>query len=889
MSGKSKTPGDLLSRLFFSMLPVQILIFAMGSINSIVDGAMAGRFIDASTVGVIGLFFPVIQIILALSSVILGGSTVLCGIYMGKGNLEDTKGIFSLNITVCIIIGVAFSGLCLLIPSQLATFLGANDSLKQSLSTYIVGYSFGIIPMLLSQQLASFLQMERQNSRGYVGIAGMIISNVVLDVLLVAVFKLGVWGLALATTISNFVYFIILVPYYFTSKAQLTYNIKNALWSDLIKLIGIGVPGALLVFCLSVRNVILNRILLTYAGNDGLSAQASFSMVSGIFLAFCLGNGSIVRMLVSVFVGEEDKDSMKKIIKIAMTKGLGLSVIVAAIIVLASPFITSIFFSDKNSNVYHLTYQLFVIYAFCIPLILMCQVATNYLQATGHFLFVNIQSVFDGFFSMLIPAVILAPVMGALGVWLANPIGIILTLLTVPLYSIIYWKRLPRNMDEVLFIKPDFGAAPEDSLDLPIRDMNDVADSSEKVQQFCEKHGIGKKAAMYSALSLEEMAGNVVRHGFSADNKKHALNIKTIYKRGDILLRIKDDCMPFDPVEMAELLTANEETNNIGIRMVQKIASDVNYQNLLGLNVLTIEIKEDNLASLESNDFLLEKTLLKMDKDLHSRFKDLVLVMQNVLSRYKAIFPEYTDHTELHSLTVIDACNRIIGEKQIEKLNADEIYILLAACYLHDVGMGISDKDYEEFSKKMGADYYFEEHPNDTKADFVRKYHHEFSALYIEKYADLYDIPSPEHVHAIKQIARGHRKTDLFDEREYPADYKLPNGNTVCLPYLAAVIRIADEIDVVASRNPMILYDISILTDEIEIEENKKLFAVKSMKMTEDTFLLLAEEKDESIITELEKMVTDMQEKLDYCRDVVEKRTQFKLSQKRILLNVIRR
>jgi hypothetical protein len=222
-------------------------------------------------------------------------------------------------------------------------------------------------------------------------------------------------------------------------------------------------------------------------------------------------------------------------------------------------------------------------------------------------------------------------------------------------------------------------------------------------------------------------------------------------------------------------------------------------------------------------------------------------------------------------------------------MNADEIYILLVACYLHDIGMGISEKDYEEFKDRLGGEYYFADHPDATKADFVRAYHNEFSGLYIEKYADLYDIPSPEHAYAIKQVARGHRKTDLFDEKEYPSDYRLPNGNTVCLPYLAALIRITDEIDVVASRNPLILYDISILTNEESIEYNKRLFAVKSMKMTEDTFLLLAEEKDEAIIKDLEDMVASMQEKLDYCRQVVEKRTPFKLTQKKILLNVIRR
>lgn len=34
---------------------------------------------------------------------------------------------------------------------------------------------------------------------------------------------------------------------------------------------------------------------------------------------------------------------------------------------------------------------------------------------------------------------------------------------------------------------------------------------------------------------------------------------------------------------------------------------------------------------------------------------------------YRRLFPEYTDHSELHSMTVIDFCNRLIGSEQIEK------------------------------------------------------------------------------------------------------------------------------------------------------------------------------------------------------------------------------
>ena len=62
----------------------------------------------------------------------------------------------------------------------------------------------------------------------------------------------------------------------------------------------------------------------------------------------------------------------------------------------------------------------------------------------------------------------------------------------------------------------------------------------------------------------------------------------------------------------------------------------------------------------------------------------------------------------------------------------------------------------------------------------------------------------------------------------------MPDGNTVCLPYLAALIRLADEIDVAAARNPRLLYDIESLTDEVEIIENKKVRAVRELAVTED-------------------------------------------------------
>ena len=569
--------NDMLRKIFFKLLPIQVMIIAMGSINSIVDGVIAGRFIDAATVGVVGLFYSMINILNAITNTLLGGTSVLCGKAMGVGDIKETNDIFTVNIVTDFLLGLLITIICLLFSPALATLLGANEALKPALVLYIRGFAIGIIPMLLSAQIASFLQLERQNFRSYLGVIAMMVSNIAADIVFVSVLKMGVFGLALATTVSNFIYFIILGQFYLTGKSSFKLNIKEIVWSILPKIVKIGVPGAMLVFCLAIRGLVINRLLLKYGGSDGLSAMSAFNMISGLLIAYCIGTGSVVRMLVAIFIGEENKDAIKSIIKIVFTSGLLLTVGIAVIVVLGSGFIASIFF-DAGSNVHTLTKQLAIIFGCSIPLVLVCCVNTNYLQAFGHNLMVNIISIFDGFLSMVIPSLILAPIIGVLGIWLANPIGIVMTALLTPIYCVIYWKHIPKNIDELLFVPKNFGAKDEDRLSVVISDITDVSKVAISVQEFCKNHKLSEKTSYYAALSLEEMAGNVVEHGFTKDNKKHTIEAQIVYKANDILLRIKDDCVPFNPEERAKVFNPEDPMKNIGIRMIYKLADSRMYE-----------------------------------------------------------------------------------------------------------------------------------------------------------------------------------------------------------------------------------------------------------------------------------------------------------------------
>ena len=282
---------------------------------------------------------------------------------------------------------------------------------------------------------------------------------------------------------------------------------------------------------------------------------------------------------------------------------------------------------------------------------------------------------------------------------------------------------------------------------------------------------------------------------------------------------------------------------------------------------------------MNNNDFLLEKRLRDEAPDLHRRVTDSVAVLQRTLESFFTWFPDFTDHSVLHSLDVLNYCNQLLGE-QVAALTIPECYVLVMACYLHDVGMGVSRKDYAAFIEQLDLTDYRRAKPDADEARTIRDQHSELSGLFIRKYADLFDIPSEALTFAIAQVSRGHRKTDLYDEREYP-NLETPNG-TIRTAFLSTVLRLADEIDVGADRNPEILFDTSKYTRQVDIDAFGTHESIRSVDVTPDAILLRAVPKEARFVALIEDLAGKIQKTLDYCRDVSERRSDLRLTLERV-------
>lgn len=283
------------------------------------------------------------------------------------------------------------------------------------------------------------------------------------------------------------------------------------------------------------------------------------------------------------------------------------------------------------------------------------------------------------------------------------------------------------------------------------------------------------------------------------------------------------------------------------------------------------------------NEYLIENRLQE-DPALQELMKASLFAIDRMLQSYIVRFPSFTDHSLLHSLNVLRYCNSIIGSDGIARLNAQESYVLVMSCYLHDIGMGIRDRDYAAFVREVVPKSWSDAHPDAEEADVVRTFHHEFSGCMIRKYAGVFEIPE-EYVFPIIQVSRGHRKTDLSDEKEYPV--LTTRKGLLRLPYLAAVMRLADELDWEKDRNPALLFcDIEMRT-RMDYEIFGIHESIQRIHVDAEKIVLWIRPKAPEFLPLVEELVSKIGETLAYCRDTAEKRTGLPVSQEKVEMKLL--
>jgi len=520
-----------------------------------------------------------------------GGTSILCGKYLGRNEHEKLQDVFSLNLTItCFLSLVLFVLFVMAGIFDLTGLLSSDLMVRPIFNKYLIGLAIGLLPNILTNQLPVFLSIENMNSRTLLSSIVYVISTVILNYVFVQVMHLEAFGLALASSIGNWIFFAVQIQYFLSGKSELRIRFRKMDPADAKTVFSTGLPGAASNAYQTLRGFIVNKLIEVFVGSVGISAFATADNLLRIFWAIPAGMLTVSRLLISVSVGEEDRQTLTDIMRVMFWRFVPLMSMVSALLIFFSEPLTLLFYKDTLDPVFMMTVWGLRILPLCMPLSIICMHFICYAQASEKQFLVHLLSLLDGVVCVACFTFLLIPFLGIRSVYVANVLNGIITTITIILYAFKMNKRFPRNMDELMVIPKDFGFAQDERLDLSVRTIEDVVKISKTVQDFCLEKGIDKRRSYLAGLSMEEMAGNVVEHGFRKDRKKHSVDVRVVHKNNDVILRIKDDCIPFDPNERRQMSDESDPAKNIGIRMVYKIAADISYQNVLGLNVLTIRI-----------------------------------------------------------------------------------------------------------------------------------------------------------------------------------------------------------------------------------------------------------------------------------------------------------
>lgn len=129
------------------------------------------------------------------------------------------------------------------------------------------------------------------------------------------------------------------------------------------------------------------------------------------------------------------------------------------------------------------------------------------------------------------------------------------------------------------------------TLDCSIRnDLSEVIAFREKLFTFCEENGITERDGKILGLALEEIAANIVQYGYRPDQKNY-MDISFTIQDDKYILRIRDDGIPFNPLEYQPGTKEQEEKVTVGgIGLLRKIMSDFQYMRVLNMNNTVAEL-----------------------------------------------------------------------------------------------------------------------------------------------------------------------------------------------------------------------------------------------------------------------------------------------------------
>jgi putative MATE family efflux protein len=275
------TEGTIWKKLLIFALPLMLSNFLQQLYNT-ADLLIVGRFIGTEAQAAVGATG-------SLSNMLIGffiGLSTGCAVVVAQMyGAEDEDGLYRMvhsSMSIALVSGVVLSVAGFFLSTPLLRLMNTPEEILADASVYLRIFFAGSIPSLLYNMGAGILRSVGDSKRPFYFLAVSSITNILLDLLFIAVFGWGVAGAAWATVISHIIAAVLVMMSLSKTDESYKLYLRDIAFHGPVgkRALKIGVPTGLQSVLISGSNVIIQTAVNGF-GTLAVAGYAAAGRIDG--------------------------------------------------------------------------------------------------------------------------------------------------------------------------------------------------------------------------------------------------------------------------------------------------------------------------------------------------------------------------------------------------------------------------------------------------------------------------------------------------------------------------------------------------------------------------------------------------------------------------------
>lgn len=339
--------GKLMVKLALPAIVAQLVNALYNIVDRMYIGHMEGVG-DLALTG-LGVAFPILMFISALSALAGMGGGSRAAIRMGEGDIRGAEEIMGNCTALLLVMAVAATAVFQVFKAPLLTLFGASENTLPYALDYLSVYLWGSVSVLLALGLNNFITTQGYASFAMVSVLLGAVLNIALDALFIIRFHMGVRGAALATVLSQTASAVWVVAFLRGKRTQLKLRPKYLRLkpSVLLPVVAIGVSPFIMQSTESLVNISFNASLKAYGGDTYVGAMTIASSVMQVGVMPFMGLAQGAQPIIGFNYGAGNFDRVKRAFRLLLVSGVTYAATLFLLVELFPGAFIAIFNNDK--------------------------------------------------------------------------------------------------------------------------------------------------------------------------------------------------------------------------------------------------------------------------------------------------------------------------------------------------------------------------------------------------------------------------------------------------------------------------------------------------------------------------------------------------------------